>query len=86
MTRMIFMRNYSKGDIVLLPFPFTDLSVSKVRPQEFIIDDWEESGLNVLSAVKRGCALIDTGMIKKKIGALTAKSRKKFDASLKLWF
>jgi mRNA interferase MazF len=24
--------NYSKGDVVLLPYPFTDLSTTKVRP------------------------------------------------------
>ncbi len=24
--------NYSKGEVVLLPYPFTDLSTSKVRP------------------------------------------------------
>ena len=24
--------NYSKGDVILLPYPFTDLKVTKVRP------------------------------------------------------
>jgi len=24
--------NYSKGDVVLLPYPFTDIKTSKVRP------------------------------------------------------
>jgi mRNA interferase MazF len=89
---------YSKGDIVIFPYPFSDLSHRKVRPAiiigsverkyqdvfivpitsridslndgEFIIKDWKSSGLNVASAVKRGCFLVDIDLIIKKIGIL----------------
>jgi mRNA interferase MazF len=105
--------SFSKGDIVLLPYPFTDLKSSKVRPAvvvasgagiysdifvapltsrltvlnagEFALSDWISAGLNVPSALKRGCILIDTGLIKKKIGSLSDQDRFALDDALRLW-
>lgn len=105
--------NYSKGDIILLPYPFTDLSIRKVRPAivvgsdkgkyedifvvpltskvndlsdgEFILESWQASGLNVPSAVKRGCILIDTGMIISKVGVLSGKDLEGVNHSLNIW-
>lgn len=90
--------NYLKGDIILLPYPFTDLTTKKVRPAivvgatgnkyadifivpltsriknlevgEFVPGKWKEAGLNVPSAVKRGCVLIDKDIIISKVGTL----------------
>jgi len=105
--------NYSKGDIVLLPYPFTDLKTTKVRPAvvvatenrrfsdvfvvpltsrignlnigEFILQDWSKAGLNVASAAKRGCVLVDTGIIKLKVGGLSKRDVTSLNKSLKLW-
>ncbi len=105
--------NYSKGDVVLLPYPFIDLKTTKVRPAvvvatqdgrysdvfvvpltsrtgnlnigEFVLKDWSKAGLNVVSAAKRGCVLIDTGLIKLKVGALSKRDVMSLNNSLKLW-
>ena len=105
--------NYSKGDVVLLPYPFTDLSTNKVRPAvvvssnkgkysdlfvvpitsrinnlgagEFQLSGWQTAGLNVPSAVKRGCVLVDVALFRKKVGALVAADVKALNASIKLW-
>lgn len=105
--------NYSKGDVVLLPYPFTDLSTNKVRPAvvvssnkgkysdlfvvpitsrinnlgtgEFQLSGWQTAGLNVPSAVKRGCVLVDVALFRKKVGALVAEDVKALDASIKFW-
>jgi mRNA interferase MazF len=105
--------NYSKGDVVLLPYPFTDLKTAKVRPAvvaasadgkysdlfvvpltsrtvnlnagEFVLKDWSNAGLNVASAVKRGCVLIDTALIRLKVGTLTRRDTATLNKSLKLW-
>lgn len=105
--------NYSKGDVVLLPYPFTDLKTTKVRPAvviatqdgrysdvfvvpltsrtgnlnigEFVLKDWSKAGLNVASAAKRGCVLIDTGLIKLKVGGLSKRDVMSLNNSLKLW-
>ena len=34
------MTTYSQGDVVLLPFPFTDLSTTKRRPAVIVSADW----------------------------------------------
>lgn len=96
---MMSIMNYSKGDIILLPYPFTDLTANKVRPavvvgserdkyddifvvpltskifnlseNEFCLENWKESGLNVPTAIKRGCMLIDTELVIKKVGVLS---------------
>jgi len=105
--------NFSKGDIVLLPYPFTDLKTTKVRPAvvvatedgryadvfvapltsrtenlnagEFVLRDWGKSGLNVVSAVKRWCVLVETSLIKLKVGKLSKRDITAFNSSLKKW-
>ena len=104
--------NYLKGDIILLPYPFTDLSTSKIRPAvvissmhekyndlfvvpitskvddlisgEFIISEWKKSGLNVISAIKRGCILIDVSLIRMKIGRFSENDLIRLNNSIKL--
>ena len=104
---------YSKGDIVLLPYPFTDLKASKVRPAvvvssnrgkysdlfvvpitsriinlgtgEFQLSGWQSAGLNVPSAVKRGCVLVDVALFRKKVGSLEPLDMSSLNESIKLW-
>ncbi|MFQ5614754.1 MAG: type II toxin-antitoxin system PemK/MazF family toxin [Anaerolineae bacterium] len=42
---------YARGDIVLVPFPFTDLSATKVRPALVVSDsDYERATGNLIVA------------------------------------
>jgi mRNA interferase MazF len=105
--------NFSKGDIVLIPYPFTNLKATKVRPAvvvaaedgryadvfvvpitsrieglnvgEFVLRDWGKAGLNVVSAVKRGCVLVETSLIKLKVGSLSKRDITAFNLALKKW-
>ncbi len=104
---------YSKGDIILLPYPFTNLTVNKVRPavvvgsdgekyddifvvpltskihtlseNEFCLENWRESGLNVPTAVKRGCILVDIELVIKKVGVLSNSDLGNVGNSLRAW-
>lgn len=105
--------NFSKGDIVLLPYPFTDLKTSKVRPAvvaasedgrysdifvipltsrtttlnagEYVLKNWISAGLNVPSAVKRGCVLVDSKLILLKVGSCSKPDIAALNKALKLW-
>jgi mRNA interferase MazF len=106
------MQNYSKHDIVLVRYPFSDLSDSKVRPAivvsaphlskdvfivpltsklspllsgEFVLENWETSGLNVPSAVKRGLYTIQQNLIVRTIGILSNTDAMSLDSSLRDW-
>ena len=37
---MLFMINYKFGEVVLVPFPFTDLTTTKNRPAIVVSSDW----------------------------------------------
>ena len=106
------MNNYFKNDIILLRYPFTDLSVFKVRPAiivsgtfpsndiiivpltskfnnllsgEFVMKHWKESGLNTVTAVKRGLFTIDNRLIIQKIGVALEIDTIALDNSIKYW-
>lgn len=106
------MPSYSKGDVVLVIFPFSDRSGSKVRPVivvstphasqdifvlaltsktgrlltgEFVLVEWENAGLNVASAVKRGLFTIHESLIVKSIGTLSKSDGGRVDDSLRGW-
>ena len=106
------MQSYSTNDIILVRYPFSDLSASKVRPAvvvsiphstpdlfivpltsktkslragEFILEEWEKSGLNVESAIKRGIYTVQTSIVHKKIGELSKADTSRLRKSLKLW-
>jgi mRNA-degrading endonuclease toxin of MazEF toxin-antitoxin module len=105
------MLNFSKSEVVLVRYPFSDLSNSKVRPAvivgtqevskdvfivpltsklsslisgEFVLSDWRSSGLNVLTAVKRGLYTIDSDLILKSLGRLSPDDANQLDGSLRL--
>ena len=107
----MFTMTYTKGEVVLIKYPFTNYKTQKVRPAvvlskpgkyndifivpltsrtanldegEFILDSWETSGLNVPSAVKRGCYLIHEDLIIKKLNKLGKKDISRINNSLKL--
>ena len=105
--------SYSKRDIILLRYPFSDFSGVKVRPAvcissigekyqdifiapltsriqnlsegEYVLSSWNEAGLNVPTAVKRGCYLIDINLIRTKIGVLTKEDSNRLDTAIKKW-
>src|SRR5205085_77377 len=96
---MTCMPSYSKNEVVLVRYPFSNLSGSKVRPAivvnaphisqdvvivpltskvasllagEFVLVDWQATGLNVASAVKRGFYTVQQSLVVTVIGKLSA--------------
>jgi mRNA interferase MazF len=97
---------------VLVRYPFTDLSSSKIRPAvivsvphssddifvvpltsktasllsgEFVIADWNEVGLLVPTAVKRGIYTVNSSLIIKTVGKLSVFDIKRLRQSLRDW-
>lgn len=106
------MPNYSKGDVIPVRYPFSDLSGSKVRPAvvinaphvsqdlmivpltsrtssllpgEFVLANWQQEGLNVASAVKRGIYTVQKDLCLKTVGKLSSKDENQLKQSLKQW-
>ena len=108
----MYMRSYSKSDVILVRYPFTDLTSSKVRPAvvisspddsedlfvapltsktiyllegEFVLKNWTEAGLNVITAVKRGVYTIHKSLIIKKLGRLSTTDTASLGIALRKW-
>ena len=113
MRKMTFMPNFSKNEIILVRYPFSDLTNSKVRPAvvvnaphvskdllvvaltsktqsllsgEFVLSEWQNAGLNVATAVKRGVFTIHERLVLKTVGTLSATDAESLDKSLRGWF
>ena len=95
---------FQRGDVVLVPFPFSDLSATKVRPAvvvssnsyhasepdlilaaitskiaavtgpfDYVLDDWEVSGLRLPSAFKPVLFTLDPARVVHHIGKVSRK-------------
>jgi mRNA interferase MazF len=107
------MPNFSKNEIVLVRYPFSDLTNFKVRPAvvvnaphvskdlfivaltsktqfllpgEFVLSEWQNAGLNVATAVKRGIFTIHEKLVLKTVGNLADSDAESLDKSLRGWF
>jgi mRNA interferase MazF len=107
------MPNFSKNEIVLVRYPFSDLTNFKVRPAvvvsvphvskdlfivaltsktksliagEFVLTEWQNAGLNVATALKRGVFTIHEKLILKTVGTLADADAENLDKSLRDWF
>lgn len=99
------MMTYKKWDVVLVPFPFTNLKTSKKRPAliispdeynsdadliilfitsnvsafsrpgDYLIENWQQSGLPKPSMTRMKFATIENSIVIKKIGRLHSNDR-----------
>ena len=106
------MPTYSKNDVILVRYPFTDLSETKVRPavvvhaphsstdsiivpltsrasslfpDEFILKNWADAGLNVSTTVKRGIFTIHHELVIKIVGQLSTQDALGLEKALRSW-
>ncbi len=106
------MLSYFKNSVILVRYPFSDLSNAKVRPAvvvsaphisqdilvvpltsktsrllegEFILLNWSEAGLNVVTAVKRGIYTVNKSLVVKQLGRLSNSDSDMLSQSLKIW-
>jgi mRNA interferase MazF len=104
---------FQRGDVVLVPFPFSDLSASKVRPAvvvssnsyhasepdlilaaitskiaaatgpfDYVLSDWEVSGLRLPSAFKPVLFTLDPVRVLHHIGTVSAEDLAEIDQKL----
>lgn len=111
-----FMTTCETWDIVLVPFPFTNLQSAKKRPAliispnsfntgpdvvilfvtsnissfgrtgDYMIQNWQESGLPKPSMTRMKFAAIEKSIIIKKIGRITSKDQSAIRNELKNFF
>jgi mRNA interferase MazF len=69
-------------DVVIVPLTSR---TTGLLPGEFVLRDWQQAGLNVASAVKRGLFTIDENLIVRLVGQLTAADSTRLEQSLRDW-
>lgn len=106
------MPSFSRHDVVLVRYPFSDLTGAKVRPAviigtshgsqdvfivpltsktasllqgDFALGNWEEAGLNVPSAVKRGVYTVHESLVVKEVGIISDANVVRLKTSLRNW-
>lgn len=109
------MTVYAKGDVVLVPFDFTDRSGTKVRPAvvissagynqqspdvliasitghlralphpgDYLIADWQASGLAIPSLAQMKIATIENQLVVRRLGQLRPTDLERIERGLRL--
>jgi mRNA interferase MazF len=106
--------NYKRGDVLLVPFPFSNLTAIKqrlalvisvdvfqqqsadllimamtsqiggpLRPGEFLVRDWQQTGLLKPSAVKAAIATIEAKLVRRPLGRLSTYDLQQLNTCLR---
>ena len=67
------------GDLFLVPI------TSRLKNGDFPLTGWQSCGLNVPSAVKGQLATVESQLVRKIVGRLSAKDIKTLDGKLRGW-
>lgn len=70
---------FNRGSVVLVPFPFSDQSSSKVRPAVVLNPPFPSDDLLIV-------AVSSIGAVWRQLGLLTADDMSNLDESLRFWF
>ena len=87
---------FQRGDVVLIPFPFTDLSAKRVRPAivvsvpehslptDYALQDWQFAGLLRPFVVRVKLATINASLVQFRTGRLSDRDLEEVDKRLRL--
>jgi mRNA interferase MazF len=73
---------HTSEDIFIVPLTSKTTSLF---PDEFMLVDWREAGLNVVTSVKRGIYTVNKNLVIKKVGKISTSDSKKLESSLRKW-
>lgn len=78
--------------VVNVPHPSQDVLIVPLTSQlssllvgEFVLSEWQQAGLNLPSAVKRGLYTIHQSLVLKLVGQLAAADAQELERSLRDW-
>jgi mRNA interferase MazF len=69
-------------DVIIVPLTSR---VTGLLAGEFVLQHWQQAGLNVPSAVKRGLYTVEESLIVKTVGQLAPDDAQTLDQSLRDW-
>ena len=67
------------GDLFVVPI------TSQLANADFALADWRTAGLNVACGVKSQLATVDSSLVRKVVGRITAADRAILDSHLRRW-
>ncbi|MFH1050965.1 MAG: type II toxin-antitoxin system PemK/MazF family toxin [bacterium] len=79
---IIISTEHKSDNIIIVPLTS---KIINIYSDEFILKDWESTGLNVITAVKRGIFTIDSHLIIKRIGFLSNEDIDRLNKTILEW-
>ena len=73
---------HKSQDVFIVPITSR---TSTLLAGEFVMNDWKGSGLNVVSAIKRGLFTIHRDLIRKTLGTISPQDASELTQSLRGW-
>lgn len=69
-------------DLLLLPLTS---QTQNLQPGEFVLQEWQETGILFPSAVKRGFFTLDRACVTRRLGRVSSSDLSKLEQALRLW-